>query len=353
MDKSVVIHVRTKKGKGYKFAEEDKIGYWHGVGPFDIETGKSLNTNSNELISYSECISNHLEKEMENNKDIIAITPAMISGSKLNNIFNKFKDRAIDLGINEEHAVTFASGLSLNKKKPFLSIYSTFMQRSYDNLNNDLARMNLPLVVGVDRAGLSGEDGDTHLGIYDVEITKGLRNSVIAMPLDSNDAKNILNLAFNSNKLFFIRYPKENVNINDNYNFFNDLEIGKWDILNKGNSDTLIISTGPITKEVNELLKNKYSNLNLIFARFYKPLDKELLLNNLKNIKNLIIYDIYSTKCGLYEDVCAFLIENNININIINMSLPNTPIGHGKINELLIDLKLSINDLENKINEIR
>ena len=353
MDKSVVIHVRTKKGKGYKFAEDDKVGYWHGVGPFDIETGKSLNTNSNELISYSECISNHLEKEMENNKDIIAITPAMISGSKLNNIFNKFKDRAIDLGINEEHAVTFASGLSLNKKKPFLSIYSTFMQRSYDNLNNDLARMNLPLVVGVDRAGLSGEDGDTHLGIYDVEITKGLRNSVIAMPLDSNDAKNILNLAFNSNKLFFIRYPKENVNINDNYNFFNDLEIGKWDILNKGNSDTLIISTGPITKEVNELLKNKYSNLNLIFARFYKPLDKELLLNNLKNIKNLIIYDIYSTKCGLYEDVCAFLIENNININIINMSLPNTPIGHGKINELLIDLKLSINDLENKINEIR
>lgn len=353
MDKSVVIHVLTKKGKGYKFAEDDKVGYWHGVGPFDIENGKSLNTNSNELISYSECISNHLEKEMENNKDIIAITPAMISGSKLNNIFNKFKDRAIDLGINEEHAVTFSSGLSLNKKKPFLSIYSTFMQRSYDNLNNDLARMNLPLVVGVDRAGLSGEDGDTHLGIYDVEITKGLRNSVIAMPLDSNDAKNILNLAFNSNKLFFIRYPKENVNINDNYNFFNDLEIGKWDILNKGNSDTLIISTGPITKEVNELLKNKYSNLNLIFARFYKPLDKELLLNNLKNIKNLIIYDIYSTKCGLYEDVCAFLIENNINVNIINMSLPNTPIGHGKINELLIDLKLSINDLENKINEIR
>ena len=174
---------------------------------------------------------------MGNNEDIIAITPAMISGSKLNNIFTKFKNRAIDLGINEEHSVTFASGLSLNKKKPFLSIYSTFMQRAYDNLNNDLARMNLPLVIGVDRAGLSGEDGDTHLGIYDVEITKGLRNSVIAMPLDNNDAKNLLNLSFKTNKLFFIRYPKENININDNYNFYNNLEIGKWDILNKGDCD--------------------------------------------------------------------------------------------------------------------
>ena len=115
----------------------------------------------------------------------------------------------------------------------------------------------------------------------------------------------------------------------------------------------IIISTGPITKEVNNLVKEKYSNLNLVFARFYKPLDKELLLSILKNIKNLIIYDIYSTKCGLFDDVCAFLVENNIKVNIINMSLPNTPIGHGKIKELLSDLKLSLNDLENKINETR
>lgn len=351
MTKSVVIHVHTKKGKGYEFAEKDRDGYWHGVGPFDLVTGEQKSKEKKNTISWSECISNHLYENMKNNENIIAITPAMITGSKLNNVFTDFNKRAIDVGINEEHAVTFASGLALEKKLPYLCIYSTFMQRSYDNLNHDVARMNLPMVIGVDRAGLVGEDGDTHHGIYDVEITKGLKNSVIAMPYDYNDASKIMKLAFDSNKLFFIRYPKSNVSLDENSNFSKDLKIGKWEVLNQGESNVVVISTGPISKKVKELINEKFSNINLIFARFYKPLDIEILKKYLSNVKKVIIYDIYSTKHGLYDDICSFLIENKLNPEIINFSLPNKLIGHGTIEELLIDLKLTINDLEKALGD--
>ena len=346
MKNSVVIHVRTKKGKGYELAENDNIGYWHGVAPFNIDSGLPKDIKDENIISWSECISNSLFNIMKNNDSIVAITPAMITGSKLNKIFKEYKNRAIDLGINEEHAVTFASGLSLEKKLPYLCIYSTFMQRAYDNLNHDVARMNLPMVIGVDRAGLVGEDGDTHHGIYDVEITKGLKNSVIAMPYDYNDANNLMNLAFNSNKLFFVRYPRGNVSVDDNANFSNNLSIGKWEILNQGNNDVVVISTGPITRQINNLIANKYTNITLLFARFYKPLDTNLLLQICRNCKKIIIYDIYSTKYGLYDDICTFLIENNFYPEVINMSLPSKTIGHGTINQLLDNLNLSINDLE-------
>lgn len=346
MKKSVVIHVRTKKGKGYEYAENDNNGYWHGVSPFNIDDGTPKNVKEENNLSWSEAISSFVYDNMIINDSIVAITPAMITGSKMENIFDDFKKRSIDLGINEEHAVTFSSGLALNKKLPYLCIYSTFMQRAYDNLNHDLARMNLPAVIGVDRAGLVGADGDTHHGIYDVEITKGLKNSVIAMPYDYNDAKLIVNLAFNSKKLFFIRYPRGNISTLDNANFFTNLEIGKWELLNKGNNNIVIISTGPITKTINKLLKEKYSNVTLLFARFYKPLDLDLLIKHTKNASKVIVYDIYSTKYGLYDDVCCALLENNINTNIINFTLPNKLIGQGSVNDLLKDHNLSLEDLE-------
>ncbi len=348
MKESVVIHVKTIKGKGYKLAEEDKDGHWHGINPFNLENGKVIKKIDDCYLSWSECISEHLYNEMLNNKNIVTLTPAMITGSKLENIFKDFNDRSIDLGINEEHATTFLSGLALNKKIPVLSIYSTFMQRSYDNLNHDLARMNLAATILVDRAGLVGEDGDTHNGIYDVEITKGLRNSVIAMPLNYNDAKNILNLAINSNKLFFIRYPKEFV-LKSNFNYSSEIKIGKWDILNNGNDEIVIISTGPISVEIEKIIKNKYSNITLIFARFYKPIDELLLKNIFLKTKKLIIYDIYATKNALYTDICTFIAENNFNINIKGFTLPNKEISQGNINELLIKLNLSLKDLEKEI----
>lgn len=352
MKNSVVIHVQTKKGKGYEYSEKDKYGDWHGVAPFVIETGLPKNKINENYISWSECISDNLYEIMKNNQNVIAITPAMITGSKLVKIFKEFKGRSIDLGINEEHAVTFASGLALEKKLPYLCIYSTFMQRAYDNLNHDVARMNLPMVIGVDRAGLVGEDGDTHHGIYDVEITKGMKNSVIAMPYDFNDAKNIMNLAFNCNKLFFVRYPRGNVLKDNSISFFNDVTLGKWEVLNEGNSDVLVISTGPISKSVKELINNKYKDVNLLFARFYKPLDKELLLKYAKRASKIILYDIYSTKYGLYEDVCSFLVENNINVKMINMSIDNLNIGHGSIKELLNKLNLSIDHLDKNLGDI-
>lgn len=179
-EKSVVVHVLTTKGKGYPFAENDTKGVWHGVEPFDRQTGRFIQ--SSEALSYSQLIADEVYRHMRQDKDIVAITPAMISGSKMEKIFHDFKERAFDVGIAEEHACTFAAGLAISGKKPFLSIYSSFLQRAYDQLNHDIARMNLPVVLGIDRAGLVGRDGETHHGVFDLGILKPLPNTVIFAP---------------------------------------------------------------------------------------------------------------------------------------------------------------------------
>ena len=344
MNSSTIIHVLTKKGKGYEKAEQDLDGSWHGVSAFDIETGNRLN-NDNSTLSWSTAISDLIDEFNFKNENTVLLTPAMISGSKLKKLFFKYPERTIDVGISEEHAITMAAGLALGGKKPIISIYSTFMQRAYDNLNHDLARMNLNSIIAVDRAGLVGEDGETHHGIFEVAICKSLPNSCISMPLDYNDAANLFNLSLNSNILSFIRYPRENININTlNYKLDN-LKIGQWDYLLKNNSNNLIISTGPITNKVKEIIINNKLDCDLLFARFYNPIDIEKLIEAFKQYSNIIIYDIYSIKEGLFDSIASLAILNNSNHKLINMSLPTEFIQHGTIDELLKHLNLDLNSL--------
>ena len=207
-DHSVIVHVETVKGKGYEKAEKDKIGLYHGVKPFDLNRGivPALHTKHQ---SWSEAIANHVEFLMGKHQDICVITPAMITGSSLNHIFKHYPDRSFDVGIAEEHAMTFAAGLAISGKFPFLSIYSSFSQRAYDQLNHDIARMDLPCLIGIDRAGLVGEDGPTHHGVFDIGYMMPIPNLIIMAPHNQKEAELMMNTAYkNHDHPYIIRYSK-------------------------------------------------------------------------------------------------------------------------------------------------
>lgn len=348
MNHSVIVHVLTQKGKGYEQAEKDLDGSWHGVGKFDKETG--IVNKSDVGIAWSTALAIIFDELNLVNENIVLLTPAMISGSKLKQLFFKYPDRTIDVGISEEHAVTMASGLALGGKKPVISIYSTFMQRAYDNLNHDLARMKLGAIISVDRAGLVGEDGETHHGIYDVAICKSLPNSCISMPLDYKDAYKLVKFSLESNLLSFIRYPRGRIDNIDEVISDESIVIGQWDYLLNNNNDTLIISTGPVSNDVLKMLQNDSEiNADLLFARFYNPIDCTKLKEAFSKYKNIIVYDIYSVKEGLYESIATFALENEYKGKLINMSLPTEFIQHGSIQQLLKYLKIDINSLKSTI----
>ena len=210
----VLIHVITEKGKGYVYTEQDKIGAWHGVGPFDVESGNFIKKEDN-LITWSEVISNHLINLTRKNKDLMVITPAMAGGSKLLKYKELFPKNFIDVGIAEEHALVLANGMSVQGVIPFVSIYSTFLQRGYDQVLHDIARMNTHVIIGVDRSGIVGEDGETHQGIYDLTFLLPIPNLVIATPKDSIEAGNILYTAMISKRPFAIRYSKDKLEYNE------------------------------------------------------------------------------------------------------------------------------------------
>jgi len=343
--KSIVVHVVTKKGFGYKPAEDDKYGKWHGVEKFDVFTGEFSTSNEENSISWSEAIANIVHEFMIRDSKIVTITPAMIEGSKLSKIFRDFSNRSIDVGISEEHAFTMSGSMYLGGLHPYISIYSTFLQRAYDEVCHDVARMNLPLVVGVDRAGIVGKDGDTHQGIFDVAFLKTIPNTIIAMPKDYDDAKKLYEIAFQYKNLFFIRYPRGKTKIESDEDK-NNVYIGKWDLFESNASSNLnIIVTGPNFDIVRKKLSKEKIDSNLVFARFYKPIDKDVLKKICDNGKTIIVYDIYSTKEGLYDSICEYMIENKYNSKVINLSVPTDFIQHGNIDEILISLNLSIDDL--------
>ena len=256
----VLIHVITEKGKGYKPCENDISGSWHGTPPFDIETGVVMSKND-KLITWSEVISNHLIKLTKQNKDLMVITPAMASGSKLLKYKELFPHNFIDVGIAEEHALILANGLSLNGVIPFVSIYSTFLQRGYDQVIHDIARMKSHVILGIDRCGIVGEDGETHQGIYDLTFLLPIPNLIISTPSNSIEAGNLLYTAINNNKPFAIRYSKDRLLFDKPK--YNNIKIGSWIKINDG-KDGIIISYGYLVNKaikVRELLKNKYDDI--------------------------------------------------------------------------------------------
>ena len=349
-DGPVVVHVVTKKGKGYKYAEEDKSGKWHGVGKFNIETGKSLENLPLNYEKYSKIVADHVEELMNKNKDIVAITPAMITGSCLENIFKKYPDRSFDCGIAEDHAVDFACGLALEGKRPFLSIYSSFLQRAYDQLNHDVCRMNLPIVFGVDRASIVGEDGSSHQGVFDISFLRSLPNIVIASGKDSNEIKNLLDLAFDCKKPFVIRYPRGSV-FNEEYKKMK-IRVGTWEkVVNNDIRKATIITYGNDVIKIKEDIKNKKLPYNLINARFIKPIDEKMLLEVGKKSKAIFVYTNDVIKGGLGDSILELFNEYNINVPVHILGIDDIYVKQGDIKTIKKHLKLDLDYLYKYIKE--
>ena len=338
--KPTVVHILTKNGKGYKFAEESVNGLYHGVGSFKIE--EKIEENK-EKVLFSKIISDSIIK-LKEKYDIKVIVPAMVSGSKMDEFNDLFKGDLIDVGITEEHAITMATAASLNGKKIFLPIYSTFLQRAYDQLLHDASRHNTNIVIGVDRAGLNPNDGETHQGIYDIAYLKTIPNVEIVAPSNETEAISLLDYAFNKKTLVAIRYAKEYFS-----NYTNNQEIvslNGW-IKYKEGKDIVIISYGRILNKLKEIVKDM--NVTLINALFINKLDTELLNELTKNNKMILVFEDVINEGCLANDIILYIYQNNLNIKVNKYNLGNVYAPTGSIEDLDKLYKLDSKSIESEI----
>ncbi len=348
-DHSVIVHVETVKGKGYEKAEKDKIGLYHGVKPFDLNRGivPALHTKHQ---SWSEAIANHVEFLMGKHQDICVITPAMITGSSLNHIFKHYPDRSFDVGIAEEHAMTFAAGLAISGKFPFLSIYSSFSQRAYDQLNHDIARMDLPCLIGIDRAGLVGEDGPTHHGVFDIGYMMPIPNLIIMAPHNQKEAELMMNTAYkNHDHPYIIRYSKNMIHKHKDHQQ-DVLNVGSWKIKFFDHAHLVsVITYGDQVKNVENLIREYDLPVNLINARFLKPMDEQML-DKVAHTK-IIVFETDMLIGGLGEAISFYYSQHHTPVELQAMGIGDHYVTHGSVKELLEREGLTMDDLLIKIRE--
>lgn len=345
----VVVHVITQKGKGYELSENDTDGHWHGVSSFDPDTGNNFSQLPAGHFSWSQVISETLVRLAKSNPKILAITPAMTQGSKLENFFTAYPERSFDCGIAEEHAATFAAGLALAGYRPFISLYSTFLQRSYDQINHDITRMDLPVVIGIDRSGLVGEDGPTHHGVFDVGILRPLPNLIIAQPKDAYEAQNLLFTAFEQPHPFALRYPRGNAIFKENP-VLSTVEIGTW-TTDKPLEETkmAVITYGPDVDKVAQKAEINHLNISVINARFIKPLDGEML-QRIHDLKlPIIVYETDMLAGGLASAILEWCCDNECMIEITRVGIKDHYVTHGSLPQLRKFEKIDITSLFNRI----
>ena len=330
-DGPTLIHVVTKKGKGYAPAEtsEDKF---HGVSRFNINTGKQEPKSTN-LPAYTKVFSDQLIEEAKSDEKIIAITAAMPSGTGLDAFQKQYPDRYFDVGIAEQHAVTFAAGLAVDDFKPFCAIYSTFLQRAYDQVIHDVGIQNLPVRFAIDRAGLVGDDGATHAGSFDIMYLSAIPNFTVMAPSDELELARMVKTSANHNSgPIAFRYPRGSVTGIDFPNIIKPIELGKARLISKG-EDVLIISYGTILKEcliARELLQTDNIIPTLIDARFAKPLDREMLTNQILSHKYVLTVEEGSVG-GFSAQVTKMIQDEGLLRNILdykNILLPDIFIDH-------------------------
>ncbi len=317
--KSVIVHVRTIKGKGYKFAENDKSGYWHGVTPFDIETGRPKNTHP-DLISFSHYFADLTDEIMNEDENTFLIVPATLKGSGLEKPFAHYKDRCLDVGIAEEHALTLSGSLSLNGFHPIITIYSTFLQRAYDELSHDCARMNLDMTILIDRAGLVGKNGDTHQGLYDESYLSSIPNVILTQPSTKQIAKALYKTSLEKHGVFCIRYPREFVSINEESDI--ELPLFGYQILKKSKSKNMVIGVGGKGRELLSLIKKDKIDTNFIDPIYLNPISAELIKELLKQDK-ILVYDPYGTDNGFAANLALALLKENYKGQFKVKSVPN------------------------------
>lgn len=345
----VVIHVHTNKGQGMDEAIKNPITY-HGVKPFDPSTGKFIDTSPSKP-TFPKIFGKHLLKMAENDPGLVAVTPAMSAGSQLDDFMKKFPERCLDVGIAEGHSVTFAGGIAYGKKmKVIVSIYATFLQRAFDNLFHDVCIQELPVVFCIDRAGISGPDGTTHHGIYDISFLNAMPNMIISQPRDGKVLKELLESAFSWGSPAAIRYP--NINTEDGGEPEIDRQPGTGEILAEG-KDLLIISLGHMNftaLKVRDILKKQGIDATVLDPVFVKPLDSELICNLLVTHNKIVTIEEHSAVCGLGAILNNFLMSQGYsNVQMLNLGIPETFLEHGNTNDILDEIGLNPEKIAQRI----
>lgn len=338
----VLIHVVTKKGKGYKLAEENPDKF-HGISAYDKETGEVKKSKN-----YSKVFGEKLVKMASEDKRIVAVTAAMRDGTGLKEFAEKFPDRFFDVGIAEQHALGLIAGMARAGLKPVLPIYSSFLQRGYDQIIHDIALSGIPVTVCIDRAGIVGNDGETHQGIFDLSFLSSIPNIVIMAPKNFEELDKMLEFGVNLDKPVFIRYPRGGENFS--FESTEDIELGKAEIVQEG-TDLSIIAIGNMVgraEEVASLLPEK--SVEIINARFLKPLDEETILNSIRKTGYCITIEDNLLKGGLGSAVVEAVNKSDIqDIKIKNFGYDDTFVEHGTVKELEDKYGLSAEKISGKL----
>jgi 1-deoxy-D-xylulose-5-phosphate synthase len=344
MEGPILIHVKTKKGKGYSFAEKNQEKF-HGISPFDVQTGNVRKGSP----SYSQVFGEKICQMGEEDKDIYAISAAMVKGTGLVNFFEKFPERSHNVGIAEGHAVTFAGGLAISGKKPYVAIYSTFLQRAYSQLIHDISLQNLPVRFIVDRAGIVGEDGKTHQGVYDISYFLSIEGFTVIAPTTCRELEEALEISRNYTKgPMAIRIPRS---ICYDIEGDNPLQFGQWKEMEKGEKN-LYIATGSMLKELmvikDELCKRGIGG-TIVSAAFISPLDENYLVDNVKNYDNIFVLEEAYDKNSFGTSILEFLNDRGLYKKLYKISLESAKIPHGKRDDLLFENGLRGSKLVDRI----
>ena len=329
----VLIHVLTKKGKGYKIAEENPDKF-HATAPFDIKTGK---TKKEKKTDYSKIFGKKLVEVAEKNDKIVAITASMKDGTGLAEFANKFPQRFFDIGIAEQHALTMAAGMAKEGMIPFVPIYSSFYQRAYDQVIHDIAIQNLPVIMCVDRAGVVGADGETHQGTLDMAFFRLVPNLTIMSPKDFKELEDMMEFAIELNKPVVIRYPRGGEDESVKFEKHEKIKLGKAEMLREG-KDISIIAIGKRVSSAIKLAQNykeKGIDAEVINARFLKPLDAQTIKESIQKTKKVVTLEDGTKINGLGTAIEELIVEENLqNIKMEKQAWPDEFIKHGTVEEL-------------------
>ncbi|MCR4806863.1 MAG: 1-deoxy-D-xylulose-5-phosphate synthase [Lachnospiraceae bacterium] len=347
LPKCVLVHVITKKGKGYLPAERHPARF-HGAEPFDIETG--LPSRNRKKSNYTDVFSTVMTKLGARNEDVVAITAAMPDGTGLKRFSNMYPDRFYDVGIAEEHAVTFAAGLAAGGLKPIVAVYSSFLQRAYDQVLHDVCIQNLPVVFAIDRAGLVGADGETHQGIFDISYLSSVPNMTIMAPKNKWELSDMMKFAINFGSPIAIRYPR-----GEAYDGLKDfrapIEFGRSEVIYEEN-DIALFALGSMVRtaeEVRAVLKEKGYPVSLVNARFAKPVDTEVLEEMCKGHSLIVTLEENVASGGYGEKVRDYVFDNKLDCDVLIVALPDDYVEHGNVDILKQEVGIDTDSIVKKV----
>ena len=349
LDHAVIIHVLTKKGKGYRPAEEHPEKF-HGVEPFNIRTGRSLS--EKKAPSYTDVFSKKLCELAEENKDIVGITAAMPDGTGLSEFKRHFPDRFFDVGIAEAHAVTCAAGMAVAGLRPVVAVYSSFLQRAFDQIVHDVCLQNLPVVFAVDRAGLVGADGETHQGIFDLSYLCQIPNMTVMAPKNSRELCAMLEWAFKNPGPVAVRYPRGTAyeGLSD---FCDEIVKGKGELLHEG-KDIALFALGSMVstaEHISEKLSERGYDLTLANARFAKPIDTELLDRLCRTHRTIVTLEENVERGGIGLSADAYIHKNYPEVKILNITIPDAYVEHGDVTALRHILRIDSDSVIERMEE--